>query len=81
MIHNFVFIIAAYLKFLIQKDLDVTLKINLKNMLNTTINELLYLLIYKTTTKSTINKIIRILERNYLFWNHIHFINFIKMKH
>ena len=61
-IHNFIFIIAAYLKFLIQKDLDETLKINMKNMLNTTINELLYLLIYKTTTKSTINKIIRILE-------------------
>jgi hypothetical protein len=62
LIHNFILIIASYFKYLIQKDIDKTLKPNMKNILNITINELLYLLIYKTTIKSTINKIINILN-------------------
>jgi hypothetical protein len=61
-IHQFIFIVASYCKYIMEYDLDKTKEtIHTANALHITINELLYLLIYKDSTEATIDEIKRIL--------------------
>lgn len=59
-IHNFIFIISAYIKYNLEIEIKESYSINVTSLLNMIINDLLYLILYKNNTINNTNEIIRI---------------------
>jgi hypothetical protein len=62
LIHNFIFIISSYFKYLLEMDMDEKYRLSTKNILKVTIDSLLCLFLYKTSTSKTVNEILRIMD-------------------